>query len=78
MPAASISLKSYLKRFIKLNGRQCVSGHFQRAEHIESIMLGNFCYVLFSKIEIQWWSGTKGDCDFWISDLVKNPDGTHI
>ena len=22
--------------------------------------------------------GTKGDWDFWISDLVKNPDGTDI
>ena len=23
-------------------------------------------------------SGAKGDWDFWISDLVKNPDGTDI
>ena len=22
--------------------------------------------------------GAKGDWDFWISDLVKNPDGTDI
>ena len=25
-----------------------------------------------------WYTGAKGDLDFWISDLVKNPDGTDI
>ena len=25
----------------------------------------------------QYMVGAKGDWDFWISDLAKNPDGTH-
>ena len=27
---------------------------------------------------IYYFVGAKGDWDFWISDLIKNPDGTDI
>ena len=30
------------------------------------------------KIEVENFDDCKGDWDFWISDLVKNPDGTDI
>ena len=34
------------------------------------------CFVYFSTFLLM--SGAKGDWDFRISDLVKNPDGTDI
>ena len=27
---------------------------------------------------IMYYMGVKGDWDFWISDLVRNPDGTDV
>ena len=34
--------------------------------------------VRIEKLEIMLWGREKGDWDFRISDLVKNPDGTDI
>ena len=36
-------------------------------------------YIMFSKMECTIpLKGAKGDWDLWISDLVKNPEGTDI
>ena len=32
-------------------------------------------YISYTALHVM---GVKGDWDFWISDLVKNPDGTDI
>ena len=37
-----------------------------------------FIYLLIFHVQHYARLGVKGDWDFWISDVVKNPDGTDI
>ena len=60
-------------------GREHDKQHFplSSGERVKFINL-TYPHVLFSFIAHNMGTGAKGDWDFRISDLVKNPDGTDI